>query len=90
MKEMSSTEAKRYFGKLLEMAQQEPVMIHKKRQPMGVMLSMQDFAAHEVMKLMLLQHAIDAGLASGISDRTFKEVVAEAEAAAEGEKAADP
>lgn len=30
MKEMSSTEAKTHFGALLDMAQREPVTIHKK------------------------------------------------------------
>ena len=44
------------------------------------MLSMQDFAEHEAMKLKLLQQAIDAGMASGISDRSFEEIIAEAEA----------
>jgi len=80
MKAMSSTDAKTHFGALLDMAQREPVAIHKKGRAVAVMLSMQDFAEHEAMKLTLLQQAIDAGIASGLSDRSFEEIIAEAEA----------
>ena len=82
MKEMSSTDAKTHFGALIDMAQREPVTIHKKGRAVAVMLSMQDFAEHEAMKLTLLQQAIDTGLASGVSDRSFAEIIAEAEAEA--------
>jgi prevent-host-death family protein len=57
MNEMSSTEAKTHFGALLDMAQREPVTIHKKGRAVAVMLSMQDFEEHEAMKLKLLQQA---------------------------------
>ena len=80
MKAMSSTDAKTHFGALLDMAQREPVAIHKKGRAVAVMLSMQDFAEHEAMKLTLLQQAMDAGIASGLSDRSFEEIIAEAEA----------
>ena len=82
MKEMSSTDAKTHFGALLDMAQREPVAIRKKGRAVAVMLSMQDFAEHEAMKLTLLQQAIDAGIESGVSDRSFEEIMAEAEAEA--------
>jgi prevent-host-death family protein len=82
MKEMSSTDAKTHFGALLDTAQREPVTIHKKGRAVAVMLSMQDFAEHEAMKLTLLQQAIDTGLESGVSDRSFAEIIAEAEAEA--------
>ena len=82
MKEMSSTDAKTHFGALLDMAQREPVAIHKKGRAVAVMLSMQDFAEHEAMKLTLLQQAIDTGLASGVSHRSFEKIIAEAEAEA--------
>jgi prevent-host-death family protein len=82
MKEMSSTDAKTHFGALLDMAQREPVTIHKKGRAVAVMLSMQDFEEHETMKLTLLQQAIDVGIASGISDRSFEEIMAEADAEA--------
>jgi len=86
MKDMSSTEAKTHFGALLDLAQREPVTIHKKGRAVAVMISMQDFKAHEAMKLKLLQQAIDEGLASGLSDRSMDELIAEAEgnAAADG------
>ena len=79
MKDMSSTEAKTHFGALLDLAQREPVMIHKKGRAVAVMMSMQDFEAHEAMKLKLLQQAIDEGLASGLSDRSMDELIVEAE-----------
>jgi prevent-host-death family protein len=79
MKEISSTEAKTHFGALLDMAQREPVTIHKKGRAVAVMLSMQDFEEHEAMKLKLLQQAVDEGLASGLSDRFIDELIAEAE-----------
>ena len=79
MKDMSSTEAKTHFGALLDMAQREPVTIHKKGRAVAVMLSMQDFEEHESMKLKILQQAIDEGLASGLSDRSIDELIAEAE-----------
>jgi Arc/MetJ-type ribon-helix-helix transcriptional regulator len=46
---------------------------------------MPDVEAHEAMKLKLLQQAIDEGLASGPSDRSMEELIADAE----GEMAAD-
>jgi prevent-host-death family protein len=79
MKEISSTEAKTHFGALLDTAQREPVTIHKKGRAVAVILSMQDFEAHQAMKLKLLQQAIDEGLASGLSDRSIAELIAEAE-----------
>jgi prevent-host-death family protein len=79
MKEISSTDAKTHFGALLDMAQREPVTIHKKGRAVAVILSMQDFEAHEAMKLRLLQQAIDEGLASGLSDRSMDELLADAE-----------
>ena len=79
MKEISSTEAKTHFGALLDMAQREPVRIHKKGRAVAVVLSMQDFEAHEAMKLKLLQQAIVEGLASGPSDRSMDELIAEVE-----------
>ncbi len=88
MKEISSTDAKTHFGALLDMAQREPVTIHKKGRAVAVMLSMQDFEEHEAMKLKLLQQALDEGMASGMSDRSFDEIMAEAEAEADAEEIA--
>ena len=79
MKDISSTEAKTHFGALLDMAQREPVTIHKKGCAVAVILSMQDFEAHQAMKLEQLQQAIDEGLASGLSDRSMDELITDAE-----------
>jgi prevent-host-death family protein len=79
MEEMSSTKAKTHFGALLDLAQREPVAIHKKGRAVAVLMSMQEFEAHQAMKLKLLQQAIDEGLASGLSDRCIEELIAEAE-----------
>ena len=79
MKDMSSTEAKTHFGALLDMAQREPVTIYKKGRAVAVSLSMQDFEAHEAMKLKILQQAIAEGLTSGLSDLSIDELIAEAE-----------
>ena len=79
MKEISSTKAKTHFGALLDMAQREPVTIQKKGRAVAVILSIQDFEAHEAMKLKILQQAINEGLASGLSDRSMDELIAEAE-----------
>ena len=87
MKKISSTDAKTHFGELLDMAQREPVTIHKKGRAVAVMLSMQDFAEAEAKKLTMVQQAIDTGLASGVSDRSFEEIMADAEAEAVGEEA---
>lgn len=86
MKEMASTEAKTNFGALLDMAQREPVMIHKKNRPVAVMMSMQDFEQHQAMKLKLLQLAINEGIESGVSEQSFDEIIAEAEAAEAADK----
>jgi prevent-host-death family protein len=79
MEEMSSTKAKTHFGALLDLAQREPVAIHKKGRAVAVLMSMQEFEAHQAIKLKLLQQAIDEGLASGLSDRSIEDLIAEAE-----------
>lgn len=39
---MTAVEAKTHFGKFLDNAQREPVLITKKNRPVGIMFSMQD------------------------------------------------
>ena len=39
---MTAANAKTHFGKFLDTAQREPVIITKKNRPVGVMFSMQD------------------------------------------------
>jgi prevent-host-death family protein len=42
MKTITAAEAKNQFGKFLDMAQREPVVVSKNGRPVGVFLSMQD------------------------------------------------
>ncbi len=42
MKTMTAAAAKNSFGKFLDMAQREPVLVTKQNRPVGVFLSMQD------------------------------------------------
>ncbi len=42
MKTMTAAKAKTNFGKFIDMAQREPVIVTKKNRPVGVMFSMQD------------------------------------------------
>jgi prevent-host-death family protein len=45
MKSMTAAEAKNSFGKLLDTAQREPVLITKKNRPVGVMMSIEDLSS---------------------------------------------
>jgi prevent-host-death family protein len=42
MKTMTAAEAKNHFGKFLDMAQREPVVVSKNGRAVGVFMSMQD------------------------------------------------
>ena len=42
MKTVSAAEAKTHFGKFIDTAQHEPVMVTKHNRPVGVMFSMHD------------------------------------------------
>ncbi|PPD14991.1 MAG: prevent-host-death protein [Methylobacterium sp.] len=42
MKTITAAEAKNSFGKFLDMAQREPVLVTKNNRPVGVFLSMDD------------------------------------------------
>lgn len=42
MKTITAADAKNGFGKFLDMAQREPVLVTKNNRPVGVFLSMQD------------------------------------------------
>jgi prevent-host-death family protein len=45
MKSMTAAEAKNSFGKLLDAAQREPVLITKKNRPVSVMMSIEDLGS---------------------------------------------
>ncbi len=62
MKTVASTAAKSHFGALLDTAQREPVAIHKQGRPVAVIVSYQEYQAHERLKLEALQRDLRAGL----------------------------
>lgn len=62
MKTMPAAEAKTNFGALLDSAQREPITISKKGRPVAVMMSMQDYAKQEALKLALLRKEIRIGI----------------------------
>ncbi len=43
MKQVSANEAKQSLGKVIEVAQREPVVLHRYNRPAVVMLSMQEY-----------------------------------------------
>lgn len=59
---MPAAEAKTNFGALLDSAQREPVTISKKGRPVAVIMSMQEYEAHEALKLERLRLEIRKGL----------------------------
>lgn len=62
MKTVASTAAKSHFGALLDTAQREPVAIQKKGRPVAVMVSYEEYQAHERLKMEALQQDLRAGL----------------------------
>ena len=58
-----ASEAKTNFGALLEKVQREPLTISKNGRPVAVLMSMDEFDAHQRCKLELLRREVQAGLA---------------------------
>ena len=58
-----AAQAKTNFGALLEKVQREPLMISKKGRPVAVLMSMDEFEAHQRLKLNQLRQEVQAGLA---------------------------
>ena len=71
-----AAKAKTNFGALLEKAQREPVAISKKGRPVAVLMSMDEFEAHQSLRLEQLRREVQAGL----TDLEAGEVVGGAEA----------
>ena len=67
MKVMTSKEAQNAFGSFLDSVKQEPVVVTRRNQPIGVMLSMENLPAlfdlAESMK-----KTIEAGVQAGLED----------------------
>ncbi len=60
---VSASDAKREFGDVLLKAQHGPVKINKNGKPVAVMVSASTFAEFETYREILLQQAIDKGVA---------------------------
>lgn len=58
-----ASEAKTNFGALLEKVQREPLTISKNGRPVAVLMSMDEFDAHQRRKLEQLRREVQAGLA---------------------------
>ena len=61
-KAIPAAAAKTNFGALLEKAQREAVTISKKGRPVAVLMSMEEFEAHQALKLERLRQEVKAGL----------------------------
>ena len=69
MKTLSATKASKEFGRYLDMAQREPILITKKNRPVAITMSIQDAEK-------LLEYRIQNGINRGMEDvkagRTFE------------------
>lgn len=61
MKTMTASVASKEFGRYLDAAQREPVIITKKSRPVAVTVSLQDWEE-------LTQHRIERGITQGLAD----------------------
>ena len=62
-KAIPAAEAKTNFGALLEKVQREPLTISKKGRLVAVLMSMDEFEAHQRLKLEQLRREVRSGLA---------------------------
>ena len=62
-KAIPAAEAKTNFGALLDKVQREPLTISKKGRPVAVLMSIDEFEAHQRLKLEKLRREVEAGLA---------------------------
>ena len=62
-KGIPAAEAKTNFGALLEKAQREPLAISKNGRLVAVLMSMDEFEAHQRLKLDQLRREVQVGLA---------------------------
>ncbi len=69
MRKLASADAKNRFGELLDTAQQEPVAIHKHGRPVAVVISAQEYAEIEAMKLAALKEKVARGLGDADAGR---------------------
>ena len=58
-----AAEARTNFGALLDKVQREPLTISKKGRPVAVLMSMEEFEAHQRLKIEQLRREVQIGLA---------------------------
>ena len=66
MKTMSATTASKEFGRFIDAAQREPVLLTKKDRPVAVTVSVADW---EELTALRIERGIAAGLADGAAGR---------------------
>lgn len=76
MKTMSATAASKEFGRFIDAAQREPVLLTKKDRPVAVTVSVADWEE-------LLSMRIERGIAAGLADVAAGRVVEMTDAALE-------
>ena len=76
MKTMSATAASKEFGRFIDAAQREPVLLTKKDRPVAVIVSVADWEE-------LLSLRIERGIAAGLADVAAGRVVEMTDAALE-------
>jgi prevent-host-death family protein len=76
MKTMSATAASKEFGRFIDAAQREPVLLTKKDRPVAVTVSVADWEE-------LLSLRIERGIAAGLADVVAGRVVEMTDAALE-------
>ena len=76
MKTMSATAASKEFGRFIDAAQREPVLLTKKDRPVAVTVSVADWEE-------LLSLRIERGIAAGLADVAAGQVVEMTDAALE-------
>ena len=76
MKTMSATAASKEFGRFIDAAQREPVLLTKKDRPVAVTVSVADWEE-------LLSLRIERGIAAGLADVAAGRVVEMTDAALE-------
>lgn len=65
MKTITANELKQQAGRVMDIAQREPVMVEKYGRPHAVILSHEDYRRYEEIKYAALKAGIAAGLESG-------------------------
>ena len=81
MREIAAREAKNQFGQLLDAAQKAPVRVTKKGRPVGVMMSMEQYARLRGVAWDALNETMDRmakrATARGLTDAELEKLLAD-------------